>query len=50
MGSQGGAQERLFYSLNLEGHVPKDHPLRGVDHFPDHACGCMGIGCASARS
>lgn len=35
MGSQGGAQERLFYSFNLEDHVPKDHLLRGVDRFLD---------------
>lgn len=25
MGSQGGAQDRLFYSFNLEDHAPKDH-------------------------
>jgi transposase len=35
MGSQGGAQDRLFYSFNLDDHVPKDHLLRGVDRFLD---------------
>lgn len=35
MGSQGGVQERLFYSFNLEDHVPRDHLLRGVDQFLD---------------
>jgi transposase len=35
MGNQGGAQERLFYSFNLDDHVPKDHLLRGVDRFLD---------------
>jgi transposase len=35
MGSQGGTQDRLFYSFNLEDHVPKDHLLRGVDRFLD---------------
>jgi len=35
MGSQGGAQERLFYSFSLDDHVPRDHLLRGVDRFLD---------------
>jgi transposase len=35
MGQQEGNQERLFYSFNLEEHVPADHLLRGVDHFLD---------------
>lgn len=35
MGSQGGAQERLFYSFSLDDHVPKDHLLRGIDRFFD---------------
>lgn len=35
MGQQGGNQERLFYSFNLEHHVPADHLLRGVDQFLD---------------
>lgn len=35
MGQQGGNQERLFYSFNLEDHIPTDHLLRGIDHFLD---------------
>ncbi len=35
MGQQGGNQDRLFYSFNLETHVPFDHLLRGVDRFLD---------------
>jgi transposase len=35
MGQRGGNQERLFYSFNLEDHVPADHLLRGVDRFLD---------------
>jgi transposase len=35
MGQQGGAQDQLFYSFNLESHVPQDHLLRGIDRFLD---------------
>jgi len=35
MGQQAGAQERLFYSFNLEDHVPADHLLRGIDQCLD---------------
>ena len=35
MGQQPGAQDRLFYSFNLDAHVPADHLLRGVDQFLD---------------
>ena len=35
MGQQGGNQDRLFYSFNLDDHVPRDHLLRGIDHFFD---------------
>ncbi len=35
MGQQAGNQERLFYSFNLEEHVPADHLLRGIDTFLD---------------
>lgn len=35
MGSQIGDQDRLFYSFNLEKHVPADHLLRGIDRFLD---------------
>lgn len=31
MGKQKGGQERLFYSFNLEDHVPQNHLLRGID-------------------
>ena len=29
------AQEVLFYSFNLERHVPADHLLRSIDRFAD---------------
>ena len=35
MGSRTSGQEPLFYSFNLEDHVPSDHLLRGIDHFLD---------------
>jgi transposase len=35
MGQQGGNQDRLFYSFNLESHVPADHLLRGMDRCLD---------------
>src|SRR6266852_3505883 len=35
MGQQASNQERLFYSFNLEEHVPADHLLRGIDKFLD---------------
>jgi hypothetical protein len=31
MGQNGGDQNRLFYSFNLEDHVPVSHLLRGID-------------------
>jgi len=33
MGQQGGGQDRLFYSFNLDEHVPQDHLLRGINQF-----------------
>ncbi|HEU4604192.1 MAG TPA: IS1182 family transposase [Steroidobacteraceae bacterium] len=33
MGSQMNGQDRLFYSFNLEDHIPPDHLLRGIDRF-----------------
>jgi len=46
MGQQKGGHQRLFYSFNLEDHVPQDHLLRGIDacldltglrkHLADH--------------
>jgi len=35
MGQRGGGQDRLFYSFNLDDHVPQDHLLRGIDQFLD---------------
>jgi transposase len=35
MGQQGGSQDRLFYSFNLDDHVPRGHLLRGIDQVLD---------------
>jgi transposase len=35
MGQNGGNQNRLFYSFNLEDHVPASHLLRGIDKVLD---------------
>ena len=35
MGRQSGGQKKLFYSFNLDDHVPADHLLRGIDQFLD---------------
>jgi transposase len=35
MGPQTGAQDRLFYSFNLDAFVPRDHLLRGIDRGLD---------------
>lgn len=35
MGFQTNNQERLFYSFNLEDHVPQNHLLRGIDQYLD---------------
>jgi transposase len=35
MGQQAVAQDRLFYSFNLDAHVPPDHLLRQIDHVLD---------------
>jgi transposase len=35
MGFQTDSQERLFYSFNLEDHIPQNHLLRGIDHCLD---------------
>jgi hypothetical protein len=37
MGQHSGNQDRLFYSFNLDDHVPADHLLRGIDRFLDLA-------------
>lgn len=35
MGLQGSSQDGLFYSFNLEDHVPRNHLLRGIYRFFD---------------
>lgn len=35
MGQQAVAQNQLFYSFNLDAHVPPDHLLRHIDRFLD---------------
>lgn len=35
MGQLPGGQQRLFYSFNLEDHVPAQHLLRSIDHCLD---------------
>ena len=35
MGERMVAQEALFYSFNLDRHVPADHLLRSIDRFVD---------------
>src|SRR5712671_3956935 len=35
MGHRGGTQDRLFYSFNLDDHVPRSHLLHGIDRFLD---------------
>ncbi len=37
MGQHSGNQQRLFYSFNLDEHVPADHLLRAIDRFLDLA-------------
>ncbi|MGF6853712.1 transposase [Paraburkholderia sp. CI3] len=33
MGRLGSGQDKLFYSFNIGNHVPREHLLRGIDHF-----------------
>ncbi len=35
MGQRSGNQDRLFYTFNLDEHVPADHMLRSIDRFLD---------------
>ena len=35
MGQRDVAQDRLFYSFNLNDHVPREHLLRGIDRYFD---------------
>jgi transposase len=34
-GCNSGGLGRLFYSFNLEDHIPQTHLLRGIDHYLD---------------
>ncbi|BAJ39718.1 putative transposase (plasmid) [Salmonella enterica subsp. enterica serovar Typhimurium str. T000240] len=38
MGQLPGGQQRLFYSFNLEDHVPAQHLLRSIDQCLDRHC------------
>src|SRR5207302_2881769 len=35
VGQRSGGHRQLFYSFNLDDHVPSDHLLRGIDRFLD---------------
>src|SRR5207249_2947388 len=35
IGRRTGGQKKLFYSFNLDDHVPTDHLLRGIDRVLD---------------
>jgi hypothetical protein len=35
MGCNSGGHNKLFYSFNLEDHVPQNHLLRAIDLFLD---------------
>jgi transposase len=35
MGQRSGGHQQLFYSFNLDDHVPTDHLLRGINRFLD---------------
>ena len=35
MGQLGAGQDKLFYSFNLDSHVPRTHLLRGIDQVLD---------------
>ncbi|MCL5059671.1 MAG: transposase [Candidatus Thermoplasmatota archaeon] len=35
MGCQTGSQDRLFYSFNLDEHIPQNHLLRGIERCLD---------------
>jgi len=35
MGQQAGGLGRLFYSFNLDDHIPQNHLLRGIDYHLD---------------
>ena len=35
MACRTGAQNRLFYSFNLDEHIPQNHLLRGIERCLD---------------
>ena len=35
MGCRTGSQDQLFYSFNLDEHIPHNHLLRGIDRCLD---------------
>ena len=35
MGQLSSGQERLFYSFNIEDHIPANHLLRSIDRYLD---------------
>ena len=35
MGNNSGVHNKLFYSFNLDDHVPQNHLLRGIDYYLD---------------
>lgn len=35
IGQQAGVHDQLFYSFNLDSHIPSDHLLRRIDRFLD---------------
>ena len=35
MGNNSGGHSKLFYSFNLDDHVPQNHLLRGIDQYLD---------------
>ncbi len=41
MGQLPGGQQRLFYSFNLEDHVPGQHLLRSIDQCLDLSAACL---------
>jgi hypothetical protein len=49
MGERRVMQEALFYSFNLERHVPKDHLLRKIDRWPAAGSVDTEIGCFRRR-
>ena len=35
MGQRSAGQKQLFYSFNLDDHIPADHLLRGIARYLD---------------